>query len=82
MKKIIVLMLAAILLLSLCACGAEVPEGDGTLQITAKPTTEETTAAGEETTGAAEETTEAVENTTEAETQEPEQKALATGCTC
>ena len=80
MKKIIVLMLAAILLLSLCACGAEVPEGDGTQQNTAKPKTEETTVAGEETTGAAEETTEAVENTTEAETQESEQKALAAGC--
>ena len=28
MKKIIVMLLAAVLLLSLCACGADVPEGD------------------------------------------------------
>ena len=81
MKKIIVLMLAAILLLSLCACGAEVPEGDGTLQITAKPKTEETTANVEETTGTVEETTAAATETTAAEeTKDSEQKALAMSC--
>ena len=43
MKEIIVMLLAAVLLLSLCACGADVPEGNADLQITAKPKTEETT---------------------------------------
>ena len=54
MKKIIVMLLAAVLLLSLCACGADVPEGDANLQITAKPKTQETTGettVPEETTG-------------------------------
>ena len=73
MKKIIVLMLAAILLLSLCACGAQVPEEEEELQITAKPKAEETTAEVEETTGTIEETTAAVEDT-------ENEKKLAQSC--
>jgi len=88
MKKIIVMLLAAVLLLSLCACGADVPEGDANLQITAKPKTQETTGettVPEETTGdvtvpedTTGETTEpAQETTTEGNS---ELKALAQGC--
>ena len=88
MKKIIVMLLAAVLLLSLCACGADVPEGDANLQITAKPKTQETageTTVPEETTGdvtvpedTTGETTEpAQETTTEGNS---ERKALAQGC--
>ena len=82
MKKIILMLLAAVMLLSLCACGADVPEGNGDLMITAKPKTEATT---EDTTVAAEETTVDVteDTTTGAEiTTEPknEKKALAESC--
>ena len=37
MKKIIVLLLAAMLLLSLCACGEEIPEGHSDTQVTGAP---------------------------------------------
>ena len=83
MKKIVLILLAAVMLLSLCACGADIPEGDANLQITAKPKTEETTAdttVPEETTvdTTAPETTEAEkENTT---TTESNKKALAESC--
>lgn len=83
MKKILLILLAAVMLLSLCACGADIPEGDANLQITAKPKTEEPTAdttVPEETTvdTTAPETTEAEkENTT---TTESNKKALAESC--
>ena len=92
MKKIVLILLAAVMLLSLCACGADVPEGNGELQITAKPkteTTEDTTVPEDTTTGDAttpEDTTTAVaEETTEAkvvETTAPatDKKALAESC--
>ena len=92
MKKIIVMLLAAVLLLSLCACGADVPEGNAELQITAKPKTEETTGETtipEKTTGDVTTPEDTTEATTEATT-EPEKenttdgsadkKALAAGC--
>ena len=91
MKKIVLILLAAVMLLSLCACGADIPEGDANLQITAKPKTEETTAdttVPEETTvdtTAPETTGETVVETTEAEkenttTTESNKKALAESC--
>lgn len=81
MKKIVLILLAAVMLLSLCACGADVPEGNGELQITAKPkteTTEDTTVPEDTTTEVAEETTEAkvVETTAPA----TDKKALAESC--
>ena len=82
MKKLILSVLAALLLLSLCACGADVPEGDPDLQITAKPkgeTTEGTVP--EDTTGdvtTPEDTTQKqVEDTTAPAN---EKKALAESC--
>ena len=84
MKKLILSVLAALLLLSLCACGAEVPEGNGDLMITAKPKTEATTedtTIPEETTGdvtTPEDTTQKqVEDTTAPAN---EKKALAESC--
>lgn len=80
MKKLILSVLAALLLLSLCACGAEVPESDGDLMITAKPKTEATT---EDTTTSEETTVDVTEETTKGEeTTEPanEKKTLAESC--
>lgn len=58
MKKLILILLAAVMLLSLCACGAEVPEDESDLQVTAKPKTETVdTTASEQTTEPEEETT-------------------------
>ena len=37
MKKLILILMAALMLLSLCACGSDVPQGDDTLMITTKP---------------------------------------------
>ena len=42
MKKLILILMAALMLLSLCACGSDVPQGDDTLMITAKPKVETT----------------------------------------
>lgn len=86
MKKLVLILLAAVLLLSLCACGADVPEGNGDLMITAKPKTEATT----DDTTVPEDTTDDVttpENTS-VETSEQEEetkpandkKALAESC--
>lgn len=74
MKKLVLILLAAVMLLSLCACGADVPEGDGDLMITAKPKTENTT---EDTTVPEETTAEVTEDTTAADAGK---KALAESC--
>lgn len=88
MKKIVLMLLAVVLLLSLCACGADVPEGNAELQITAKPKTEETTedtTIPEETTGDVTTPEDTTVETTEGEKEavsEPanDKKALAESC--
>ncbi len=88
MKKIVLMLLAVVLLLSLCACGADVPEGNAELQITAKPKTEETTedtTIPEETTGDVTTPEDTTVETTEGEKEavsEPanDKKVLAESC--
>ena len=70
MKKLIVLLLAAMLLLSLCACANDLPEGDVNMQITAKPKTETETL---DDVAETEEITELVETAQTEETTEPEE---------
>lgn len=77
MKKIFVMMLAVLLLACLCACAAEVPEGEQ-MQITAKPKTEETQDTTQDTT---EDTAgDATEDTTGTTLPDDNKKALAKSC--
>lgn len=86
MKKIVLMLLAAVMLLSLCACGADVPEGNGDLMITAKPKTENTTedtTVPEDTTAPEETTGDVTEDTTEKQGETKpnnDKKALAESC--
>ncbi len=76
MKKMIVMLLAVLMLLGLCACGQEAPEAEE-IQIDAKPKVEETIAV-EETTAATE--AEPTEAETVAADPAPDKKALAESC--
>lgn len=83
MKKIIVMLLALTVLLSLCACGQEAPAGEE-MQITAKPKTEESSVP-EETTGDVTTGDETTTDTTGSETTDTtapatDKKALAQSC--
>jgi len=79
MKRIVVLMLVALLLLGLCACGSSQPTGNEELQITVKPKTEDETTLPEETTGepTQDTTAESVADTTAPAT---DKKELAKSC--
>lgn len=81
MKRIFVMLLAILLLMGLCACGASEPTGGEELQITVKPKTETDTTVPEETTGESESTdttsSEEVSDTTAPAT---DKKALAQSC--
>lgn len=75
MKKMIVMLLAAVLLLGLCACGQEAPVEED-VQINAEPKVEETVAVPEATVG------ETVAENESADTATPDAdlKALAESC--
>lgn len=81
MKRIFVMLLAVLLLMGLCACGASEPTGGEELQITVKPKTEGETTIPEETTGettTGETTSEDV--TGEASAPATDKKELAKSC--
>lgn len=77
MKKLIVMLLAVLMLLGLCACGSEAPAEEN-VQIEAQPKVE-ATAPIEETTAEVEETT-AQEETVAAADPAADKKALAESC--
>lgn len=77
MKKLIVMLLAVLMLLGLCACGGEAPAEENT-QIEAQPKVE-ATAPIEETTAEVEETT-VQEETAAAADPAADKKALAESC--
>jgi len=77
MKKLIVMLLAVLMLLALCACGGEAPAEEN-VQIEAQPKVE-ATAPIEETTAEVEETT-AQEETAAAADPAADKKALAESC--